>query len=310
PQPETVLPREPPPEPVPEPPPSGPAASEADAPRADWPEIPPEYRGRLVAEDLSGAAGGPYLAYRHAYLRNYTNWTGDELQKILKTPMAMKLGSEPAQQPQVLIYHTHATESYCPYDSDLYDKRYNWRSTDNNTNMVAVGALLAQTLREQGIATLQDTSQHDYPSYDGSYQNSHDAIRRYLARYPSIRVVLDVHRDAIEREGAVVIKPTVELDGEKYAQLMIIANVDDGSGLIPKWRENFRFAAALADELERSHRGLTRPVMVAYRRYNQQLSTGGLLLEFGSHGSTLEESKRTARLVGEGLARLLKNTVS
>lgn len=270
------------------------------------PEIPTEYKGSLITEDLSGYGGGPFVQKNDMWLRNYTNFSSGELLEILKTPMNMKLGNTEA--PQVLIYHTHATESFCPYDSDVYDKRYNWRSTDNNNNMVAVGAVLADTLRKNGIGVVQDTAQHDYPSYNGSYANSYNSVKQYLARYPSIKVVLDLHRDAIEREGGVIVKPTVELFGQKYAQIMIIANCDDGSGLIPHWRENLRFAAALSDRMERATPNLTRPILFSYRRYNQQLSPGALLLEFGSHANTLEEAKRSAVLAGEALAAVLKDT--
>lgn len=272
------------------------------------PEIPEEQRGDLISENFSGYDGGPFVHRGNMWLRNYTDFTGDELLSILNTPMKLKM--EQTDQPQVLIYHTHATESYCPYDSDVYDRRYNWRSTDNNNNMVAVGAVMAQALREAGIGVVHDTTQHDYPSYNGSYQSSHDSVVEYLERYPTIKVALDIHRDAIERDGGVIVKPTVEIDGLKYAQLMIVSNCDDGSGLIPAWRENLRLAAAFDDRLQTNNKGITRPILFSHRKYNQELSTGSLLLEFGSHASTLEEAKRTARLAGEALAQVLKDTLN
>ncbi len=136
-----------------------------------------------------------------------------------------------------------------------------------------MGAVLADTLRAQGIGVIQDTTQHDYPSYDGSYERSYQTVKKYLDAYPSIKVVFDVHRDAIERDGGVVVKPTTRVDGKKAAQLMIISNCDDGSGTIPNWRENLRFAGAIADQIEDAHPDVVRPIMFSYRKYNQQLST-------------------------------------
>ncbi|MEG2174445.1 MAG: stage II sporulation protein P [Oscillospiraceae bacterium] len=271
------------------------------------PDIPEQYRGAVLEESFAGYEDGPFFQWKNMWLRNYTDCTNADLTAILETPMKMKLTN--TDEPQVLIYHTHATESYNPYDSAVYDRRYNWRSTDNNNNMVAVGSVLVDTLRHEGVGVIHDTSQHDYPSYDGSYHNSYDAVVRYLKEYPTIKVVLDLHRDAIERDHHLIVKPTIVLNGEKYAQVMIISNWDDGSGLIPKWRENLRFAAALADQLESTHPGLTRPILFSPRKYNQELSTGALLLEFGSHASTLEEAQRTARLVGKGLAKTLRATM-
>ena len=164
---------------------------------------------------------------------------------------------------------------------------------------------MAQTLRENGIEVIQDTSQHDYPSYNGSYANSYRSVKDYLAHYPSIKVVLDVHRDAIEREKGLIVKPTVEYNEKKYAQLMPVSNCDDGSGLLPNWRHNLRLAAAFSAALERKVPGITRPVLFSYRKYNQQLSKGALLLEFGSHANTMEEAKNTARIAGEALAEVL-----
>jgi len=267
------------------------------------PDIPKDEQGEILTEDMRGKAGNNVIPIGNFLLRNDTSLSANEIAEVLKQPM--KLALKNTTEPQVLIYHTHATESYCPFDSGIYDKRYNWRSTDNNNNMVAVGAVLAQVLRENGIAVIHDTAQHDYPSYDGSYANSYRSIKDYLAHYPTIKVVLDVHRDAIERENSVIVKPTATINGEKCAQLMIISNCDDGSGLIPNWRENLRFAAAFSNKLEQNAEGITRPLLFSYRKYNQQLSTGALLLEFGSHANTLEESKRTARIVGQALSELL-----
>jgi stage II sporulation protein P len=182
-------------------------------------------------EDLSGHDGSAFVALQKAWLRNYTDFSAENIQDILATKMKMRL--EYTREPQVLIVHTHATESYNPTDAEVYDKRYNWRSTDNNNNVVAVGAVLADTLRAQGIGVIQDTTQHVYPSYDGSYERSYQTVKKYLDAYPSIKVVFDVHRDAIERDGGVVVKPTTRVDGKKAAQLMIISNCDDGSGTIP-----------------------------------------------------------------------------
>lgn len=276
-----------------------PAAAENDEP----PDIPESERGRVITEDMSGSEGNHILRFNGFLLRNDTSLSKEDIAEVLEQPTELSLKN--TTEPQVLIYHTHVTESYCPYDNGIYDKRYNWRSTDNNNNMVAVGAVVAQQLRENGISVIHDTSQHDYPSYDGSYANSYRSIKDYLSHYPTIKVVLDIHRDAIERENGVIVKPTAVINGEKYAQLMIISNCDDGSGLIPNWRDNLRFAAAFADKLEQKAGGITRPLLFSYRKYNQQLSTGALLLEFGSHANTLEESKRTARLVGQSLSELL-----
>ena len=50
---------------------------------------------------------------------------------------------------------------------------------------------------------------------------------------------------------------------------------------------------------------LTRPMLFDYRYYNQDLTTGSLLIEIGTHGNTIEQAKYTAELVGEEIATAL-----
>ena len=207
--------------------------------------------------------------------------------------------------PQVLIMHTHATESFEPYDTDTYDTRNTWRTTDNTQNIVAAGEVMAEAIRAHGIEVLHDETQHDYPSYNGAYDRSAETIKSYLEQYPSIKVVLDVHRDAVQRDTTLV-KPVTAVDGKKAAQLMIIAGCDDGTMGMPNWSQNFRFAAGMQDVIENQWPGLTRPVYFCYRKYNQDLTTGSLLLEIGSHGNTLEEILYTAQLAGDSIGRYLE----
>ena len=136
----------------------------------------------------------------------------------------------------------------------------------------------------------------------GSYERSNATVRRYLEQYPSIKVVLDVHRDAIEREGARV-APAALINGEKAAQVMLICGCDKG-GNLPNYRRNLAFAGAWQATMEGMFPGLTRPVLFDYRYYNQDLTTGSLLIEMGGHGNTLAQALASARLVGQSLVRL------
>ncbi len=265
-------------------------------------KVPEAYRGTLLQENMSGS-GSNLLAYGKGLLRNYTQVPDSEVVSIMKQGLSIRL--EDIKEPQVLIFHTHATESFEPYDSGTYDIRNTWRSTNNTKNMVAVGNAMVKELQDAGITVLHDTTQHDYPSYNGAYDRSAKTIQSYLDKYPSIKIVLDLHRDAIQREEKLVVKPVVEIDGKKAAQLMIITGSDDGTMNVPKWQENLRFAASLQDAVERDFPQLTRPIFFCYRKYNMDKTTGSLLLEVGSNGNTLEESVYTAQMVGKSLARLL-----
>ena len=92
----------------------------------------------------------------------------------------------------------------------------------------------------------------------------------------------------------------------KAAQLMIIAGCDDGTMDMPNWSKNFRFAAGMQDAIESRYPSLTRPVFFCYRKYNQDLTTGSLLIEIGSPGNTLEEVLYTAQLAGDAIGSYLQ----
>ena len=158
--------------------------------------------------------------------------------------------------------------------------------------------------QQAGIGVIHDTTQHDYPSYNGAYDRSAVTVQSYLQQYPSIRIVLDIHRDAIA-SGSQVYSAETEINGKKAAQVMIISGCDDGTMGYPDYMKNLSFAAALQNRLEGDYPTLTRPILFDYRKYNQQLTTGSLLLEIGSHGNTLEQAVYTGQLIGKSLGRLL-----
>lgn len=270
------------------------------------PKIPDEYAAPVISENFAGSGSAALLAFGNGYIKNDTKLSDDKINEILETPFSLEF--EDTAEPQVLIIHTHATESYEKYDRDVYDTRNTWRSTDNSNNMAAVGDAMREVLEENGIAVIHDTTQHDYPSYNGSYERSAETVSAYLEQYPSIKVVLDLHRDAMQRDEAIV-KPVTVIDGKKAAQIMIITPCDDGKLDIPEWRENLRFAAAFQDYMEEYYHELTKPVYLCYRKYNMDLTTGSLLLEFGSNANTLDEAVYSARMAGQALSKLIWDSI-
>lgn len=208
------------------------------------------------------------------------------------------------EEPQVLIYHTHTTESFEPYVRDFYDANFNYRTTDETKNMVMVGDEIQKQLEAQGIGVIHARDIHDYPSYNGSYARSRETITKILEQYPTIKVVLDIHRDAISGNG-IAYQPIAEINGKEAAQIMIISGCDDGTLEMPNYIKNFHFASYLQQQLEGDYPGFTRPILFDYRKYNQDLTTGSLLIEVGSHGNTLEQVQYSGQLIGASLARAL-----
>ena len=92
--------------------------------------------------------------------------------------------------------------------------------------MIRVGDEIADILTKAGISVLHDTQPNDYPNYNGAYERMRQTIEEYLAEYPSIRMVLDVHRDAAEDADGNPVALTAEIDGEACAELMLVVGTD------------------------------------------------------------------------------------
>lgn len=205
--------------------------------------------------------------------------------------------------PQVLIVHTHTSEAYMTYYAGYYNAGDTARTTDTQTNVCAVGEALAERLRAHGIAVIHDVTVHDSPQYTGAYERSAATVQSILAEYPSIRLVLDLHRDAIQREDTVKIKPTVTVAGQKAAQMMlVVGTVDDEDISNPYWETNVRLALQLQQRLNGTCEGLMRPISFTASRYNQQLFAGSLLVEVGGDVNTVPEAIYAAELLGDAIA--------
>lgn len=281
-----------------------PAANEASSQPAPEPEIPDGNKAVLVHKTYTAAPSNIYIPLENGFIKNCTSHTTAEIEEAISKPPAFTI--ENTDEPQVLIMHTHTTESYLPFTGDYYDKTYSSRSTDNSQNMVAVGNKIEEELKKAGISVIHDTTQHDYPSFNGAYDRSAVTVQNYLKKYPSIKVVLDVHRDAIV-SGDTVTAPVAEVNGKTAAQVMIVNGCANENINYPNFFQNLSFSAALENQMEGDYPGLTRPVLFDYRKYNQHMTTGSILLEVGGHGNTLEQAIYSGELIGSSLGKLLNS---
>ena len=208
--------------------------------------------------------------------------------------------------PQILIVHSHSSESYTPTDKNYYLPTDPDRTEDTNYNVVRVGREIADTLRSYGIEVLHSTKLHDYPSYNGSYKNSLATVEEYLAKYPSIKIVLDIHRDAMVQSDGTKLKLVADVQNKKAAQIMLLTGRDQGGLDHPNWRENLKFAVKLQRTVNSMYPGLARPVSFTKERYNTHTTYASIIIEMGTTGNTLEEALTSARMVGEAVAVFVK----
>lgn len=224
----------------------------------------------LIPTDPSG-----YTVCGKVYIRNTTQYTLSN-EELLK-PFAAELTGE---APQILILHSHGSEGYTPAVDDGIVWSGDHRTTDSRYNVVRMGDAMAEVFAQAGISVLHDRTLYDYPEYAGAYDRSLAGIDRYLKEYPSIRFVLDVHRDAIETSDGSQVKVVSEIEGQgTAAQLSLIMGSDGGGLSHPDWMENLRAggggAGAGADGLSHADAASASAEFPVQSTRHHRFSAGG-----------------------------------
>lgn len=223
-----------------------------------------------------------------------------DIAALLARPLVWDLTQE---LPTVLILHTHSTESYTKQAED-YEETSSWRTLDEGFNMLSIGETVARYLEEAGIGVLRDRELYDYPSYSGSYVRSRAALKQYLQEYPSIQLVLDLHRDA-SGEGGRQMRTSAEVEGTPSAQLMVVLGTNHS-----RYEENLSLGLKLHAQLERQSPGITRPLQLRAQRFNQDLCSGALLIEVGAAGNSHPEARVAAGELARAIVALARGTES
>jgi stage II sporulation protein P len=233
------------------------------------------------------AAGLPWLGW--AYHPNDPEMEGPILE-----PLTDPFYNEPApatsdQDVLLGIYHTHNAEAYAG------DGGVDRVKGGQSGEVVEVGKLLLEALKQEGINAVHSAVIHD-EVYDKSYDHSYQTAVQMLEENPTIRILLDIHRDGIPTQ---VGKSTVSIDNKEVAKIMIVLGQ-----MNPNWEKNNEIAQELIKLAEELYPGLffAKIRYASEARYNQHLTNGALLLEIGSQLNTLEEAKGAV----QPLAKVLK----
>lgn len=234
-------------------------------------------------------------------IKNKTEYTPDPTE-LLSDDLNIHIDPD---SPQVLIIHTHGSEAYYPDGDDIYEASDPSRTEDRNYNMIRVGDRLTELLEERGISVLHDRELYDYPTYTGSYTRSMESIENYLHEYPDIKVIIDLHRDALEESDGTIHRTSAEINGSTCSQVLLIVGSNYSGLEHPDWQENLKFALHLQADMDDKYPGLTRPVTISQYRYNQHATTGSLIVEIGCTGNTLQESLTAVEYFADCLGDVL-----
>lgn len=263
------------------------------------------------------SSSGFELAAVPAYTYDWTKqWTQDDLrseffavdgstsmkeeylnaERLLNEDLILNNEDE-TQGPQILIYHTHASE-------DFVDSV----PGDPSTTIVGAGERLAELLEEYGFRVLHDTGVYDQER-DNAYEKALPAVEQILKENPGIEVVIDLHRDEMANDRRLV----MDLQGRPTARFMFFNGLSylRRQGEIsylenPYILDNLAFsfqAQVLANEY---YPGLTRKIYLKAYRYNMHLCPKSMLIELGAQNNTVEEIMNACDPLAHVLAMVLK----
>lgn len=235
-------------------------------------------------------------------VNNRTDYTFNT-DALLKEPLNITLSGK---SPSVLIIHTHSSEAYMPDGNDKYEASDPYRTEDKKYSIIRVGDELANEFSKYGITFIHDRNIYDFPSYQGAYNRSYDAIQSYLKKYPSIKIVIDMHRDAIEAADGSVYKTIAQVGNTTCSQILMVIGTN-ASGLVhPNWRENFKLALHIQKEMNTLYPSLAKPIELSQYRYNQQATSGSMIVEIGCTGNTLQESLTAVRYFADAASKVFR----
>ncbi len=243
-----------------------------------------------------------YVTHENIWVKNDST-KGIDLKWLLGAKLPFKLAGN---GPHVLIIHTHGSESYLPQGRDFYTLTDVERTEDKKYNVISVGDELERVLKENGISVVHDRNIYDSPSYNGSYTRALDAIGKNLKENPSIKVVIDLHRDAMTSADGVKYRTVANVGEKRVAQMMLVMSTGESGLPHPDWAENLKLAVKLQNAMSKKYPGIMRPINLRKERFNMHATKGSMLVEVGTSANSLSEAKESIKLLGKELAEILK----
>ena len=238
------------------------------------------------------------------YTNEYNGVKVKNLTDIKLTESILKPDFSIQNKKNIIIFHTHTCESYTQTDKNQYNPSGNFRTTDLNYSVARVGEELKSELEKYNFKVVHDDTKHDYPAYTGSYSRSLETVKKLLDNQNNIEIVFDVHRDAVGNKSSYA--PTVEIDGEKVAQIMFVIGTNDGGGNHPNWKNNLKFAVAIQEKANEMYPGLFRAINLRSATFNQKVSNAASIIEVGATGNTLEEATGSMKYLAKIMNEVLK----
>lgn len=192
----------------------------------------------------------------------------------------------------IVIYHTHGTESY--RSSEPYNTYKFYRTVDNNYNVIKIGEQLSELLKNKGYKVIHNKEYFDMPSTEGAYSRAIKRVNEIISENNDVSLVIDLHRDAISETEHVA--ETVEIEGKKVAPLRFVVGTEMDE---KEWQNNLKIALDIQRKAEERYPGLFQPILIRQEEYQKGLKRNAILLEVGENCNTLEEATNAIEYFAE-----------
>lgn len=234
----------------------------------------------------------PVISSGKVNIKNETDYKID-IKKLLSEPLKL---TPDKKGPKIFIYHTHTTECFLKSVDEIGEKGTPSRTTDSRYNVVRVGDALINNLKKYNIDVLHNTMIHD-KDYNSSYSKSLKTLTSYVDKYPSLKMTIDLHRDAASGGKLREVK---KINGKNVAQIMFVIGTDAKLSN-PQWRENLKLAMKVQARLNEICPGIAKPTYVSKNRYNQHLTNGSVIIEIGGDGNVIDECVRSTSYLAQAI---------
>lgn len=227
--------------------------------------------------------------------------TGRASIENIPQPLNIKKVKIDKTKPYIFIYHTHATESYIPFEGNTY------YTTNNERNVVKIGDTMSKVLQANGHTVSHSTTHHDRPSYNKSYSRSLKTIQDAKKEEDNLQFFFDVHRDGVDKNSPYydkfVAKSKTTIDGKEVATFSLVVGPDS-----PNYEKILNFAKFIKMVADLMYPDLCTGIIVKpYGKYNLYISDYAALIEVGSNVTTIDEANECAKLVAEILDTVIRS---
>lgn len=256
-------------------------AQKTEAPLTTQTPTPSETTANTEKNEESIAFVTASLSDNKAAINNYTSYAVDET-ALQNHKFEFYTGKG---APVVLILHSHITECYAPEGASAVSATFDFENSDNTKNIFAVGEAIADLLSASGIGVIHATEEAS---------NAEALISEYRAAYPSIRFVLDVHRDGMYTTDGRIVRTDGRIAGAPAAELMLAVGTDSENGG-SDWQKNLAAAYQLSSMITEAEPKIMRHILLRPEGLGQQFAPSSLSLYVGTTGNTLNEALTSAR---------------